>query len=52
MFSFDCNRVHSLFGSQLSSSKISHVLAMSAHSIVWPTDASCWPTICGGKKVR
>jgi hypothetical protein len=25
---------------------------MSAHNIVWLTDASCWPTTCGGKKVK
>jgi hypothetical protein len=28
------------------------VLAMSVHNVVWPTNASCWPTIHGGKKVK
>jgi hypothetical protein len=25
---------------------------MNVHNIVWLINASCWPTICGGKKVR
>jgi hypothetical protein len=25
---------------------------MSAHNIVWLTDASYWPTTCGGKKMK
>jgi hypothetical protein len=51
-FSFDRSHVQSLFGSQSSSPSSLHVLAMSVHNIVWPTDASCWPTTCGGKKVK
>jgi hypothetical protein len=31
---------------------ISRVPAMSVHNIVWLAYASCWPTTCGGKKVR
>jgi hypothetical protein len=51
-FSLDCNHVQSFFGSQSSSSSILHVPIMNAHNIVWLVDASCWPTTCGGKKVR
>jgi len=25
---------------------------MSCHNLVKPFDASCWPTTCGGKKVK
>ncbi len=51
-FSFDRSCVQSLFGSQLSSTSNSHVVCMSAHNIVRSVDASCWPTTCGGKKVK
>jgi hypothetical protein len=51
-FSFDHNRVQSLFGSQLSSPSSSHVVCMSAHNIVQLVDVTCRPTIHGGKKVR
>jgi hypothetical protein len=40
-FSFDCNHVRSLFGSQSFNSNISHVPIMNAHNIVWLIDASC-----------
>ncbi len=51
-FSFNYSCVQSLFGSQLSSPSNLHVLAMSVHNIVRSTNASCWPTTHGGKKVR
>jgi len=51
-FSFDYSCAWSLFGSQLSSSSISHVLVMNVHSIMQLIDVNCWPTTHGGKKVR
>ncbi len=54
-FSFDClcrNNVQSSFGFQSSSSSNFHVLTLRCHSLVRPSNASCWPTIRGGKKVR
>jgi hypothetical protein len=51
-FSFNYNHVRNLFGSRSSSPSNLHVLTMNAHNIAWPIDASCWPTTCGGKKVR
>jgi hypothetical protein len=51
-FFFYCNHAQSLFGSQSFNSSVLHVLAMSVHNIVQSVNASCWPTTCGGKKVR
>jgi hypothetical protein len=51
-FSFDHSCVQRLFGSQSFSSSISHVLVMNVHNILRSTNASCWPIICDGKKVR
>jgi hypothetical protein len=54
-FSFDNlhrNNVQSLFGSQSCILNNSHVLTISCHSLVRSFDASCWPTTCGGKKVK
>jgi hypothetical protein len=54
-FSFDRlhrNNVWSLFGFQSSSSSNSHVLVVSCHNLVRPSNASCWLTTCGGKKVK
>jgi hypothetical protein len=43
----------SLFGSQSSCSSNSHVpTIVNCPNLVRPFDASCWPTTCGGKKVR
>ncbi len=54
--SFDClcrSNAWSLFGSQSSCSNNSHVhVAASCPNLVRPSDASCWPTTCGYKKVR
>jgi hypothetical protein len=51
-FSFDHNCAWNLFGPQLSNPSSLYVHAMSAHNIVRLVDASCWPTTCGGKKMR
>ncbi len=51
-FSFDYNRVQSLFDSQPSSPSNLHVACMSIHNIVRPTNASCWPIIHDRKKVK
>jgi hypothetical protein len=51
-FSFDHSYDQSLFGSQSSSSNILHVPTMSVHIAVWSANACCWPTTCGGKKLR
>ncbi len=55
-FSFDHlhkSNAWSLFSSQSSCSSNSHVpIVVSCPSFVRIFDASCWPTTCGGKKVR
>jgi hypothetical protein len=54
-FSFDClhkKNVQSFFGSPSFSSINSHVPIVSCHNLMRPSDASCWPTTRGGKKVK
>jgi hypothetical protein len=51
-FPYNYSHVQSLFASQSSNSNISHVLVMNVHNIVRSTNASCWPTTHGDKKVK
>jgi hypothetical protein len=55
-FSFDCllhkKNVQSFFSSPSFSLINSHVPIVSCHNLVKPSDASCWPTTHGGKKVK
>ncbi len=51
-FSFNYSCVRNLFSSRLSSLSNSHVFAMIVYNIMQPTNASCWPTTHGGKKVK
>ncbi len=46
------NNTQSLFGFQSSSSNNFHVFVVSYHNLVKPSNASCWPTTHGGKKVK
>jgi hypothetical protein len=54
-FSFDHlhkKNIQRFFGSPSSSSINSHLPIVTSHNLVKPSDASCWPTTCGGKKVK